>query len=717
MGKAPILIADPDGRVASLAAHGLRKEGFDVVVAHRGEEALAMLAGVPSLVLCEYALPGLDGPTLCENVRREPATREVRFLLFSRRHDRAERERAAAVGADDLLVKPVYARDLLTLARLFAGKPRTASTLEGDLHSLPLFYLLRALTSGGLSGEVSLPQEKACVQFREGRIVGAWAGEASGEPVLSRLLVLSEGPFSLELKPIVVRGSMSYSLRDLVTHDEPRRRRFEKAVSLMGGAGVRLVIDFAGLTRELPRLPASIEKIVRLFDGTRTLGEALRASDLEEVMSAEAVLRLRMAGVLVPPKAGEAPKGEVKLFEPRDDQPLLEMSSLFPEDRPKPVEVPEGSAHDVRDWMDEIAQRTPIQDLLAVEDGGWVAQHAGEASKQLLEAAGEEAVADIDRQIAALEGHAPPLPASRPAPVVPVTPAPVAAAPETLKPAPAPEPTPAPQPPAAAPAVPEPVPAPALPAPHSHAHGHAHGHDPDEEAFFSSEPVASPATTSATKVVIVLGALALGIGLGVLIFKPRQPVPATTPQAIIAPVDTPARLEAPQPIPDPVPAALETADAAALPDDAGAPEAADAGIEPADAATVAVADAGAPAEPAGVDVNALLAKGEALYERGNAIGALKPLEAAAAAAPDHAGVQVLLALARFDTGKVEAAEATARRAIELAPDNARAHLALGTVLQERGQIAAARAEYETYLRLDPKGRFAGDVRQILNTLR
>ncbi|MBI5546070.1 MAG: response regulator, partial [Deltaproteobacteria bacterium] len=280
MGKAPVLIADPDSRVASLAAHGLRKAGFEVLTAHRGEDALAMLASVPALVFCEVRLPGVDGFALCENARKEPATREVPFFLLSRDEEKTERERALAAGADDLLRKPLYARDLIALAKIFAGRRSTDSLIEGDLLESPLFYLLRALTSGGRSGELSVPREKASVHFRDGRVIEASADELAGEAALSRLLVLSQGPFTLKLGPVLLRGSMSYSLRDLVTHDEPRRLRFEKAVALLGGPDVRLTIDFPGLTRELPRLPASVEKVVRLFDGKRTLIEALRASDL-----------------------------------------------------------------------------------------------------------------------------------------------------------------------------------------------------------------------------------------------------------------------------------------------------------------------------------------------------------------------------------------------------------------------------------------------------
>lgn len=681
MGKAPVLIADPDARVASLAAHGLRKEGFEVLVANRGEDALAMLAGVPSLVFCEVALPGVDGYALCENARREPATRDVPFFLLSRQHEKADHDRAAAAKADDLLGKPLYARDLLTLARLFSGRPAGTATIEGDLKELSLFHVLRALTSGWRSGELHAPREQGLLLFREGKVIDAQAGELTGDAAVSRLLLLAEGPFTLKLTTVLARGTMSYSLRDLVTHDEPRRRRFEKAMALMGGPGTRLAIDFAALTRELPKLPASIEQIVRLFDGKRSLVEALRASDLDEVTTAEAVLRLRVAGVLtLSPGEEAAPKGEVKLFEPRDDEALLEMKKLFPEGAPPPAAppLPETTPREVRDWFQDIVQRTPIQDLMAVKDGGWVAQPASEASKQLLSVAGAEATADIDAKIEALGGPAAPAPSAASGPAAP---APRPAAPAAVAPAPAPVPASAPRP--APSALPIPLYRPAPPA-------RLDEHFPDE-TFFVEEPEGLLARASAAFSIlssswfgvglIVVGALALGVSASIFVqylyARANRPHAAAVVPALPPVVQHAApRLAPPPPPPEPTAAEVQLAE----------------------------------------DVPRWLSEGKALYDRGQANEALVPLEKAAAAAPTSAGAQVLLSLARLDAGKFEGAEAAARRAIELAADEPRAHLALGSVLQARGQNAAARAAYETYLKLAPRGEHAADVRAILSRL-
>lgn len=673
MGKAPVLIADPDSRVASLAAHGLRKEGFEVLVANRGEDALAMLAGVPSLVFCEVALPGVDGFSLCENSRKEPATREVPFFLLSRKHEKAEHDRALSAKADDLLVKPLYARDLVILAKLFAGRSTSDRLIEGNLKNLPFFFLLRALTSGQRSGELQAPDEKAVVHFREGKVVEAVAGELTGEAAVNRLLLLSSGPFAIKLGPVLVRGSLSHSVRDLVTQDEPRRRRFAEAVKLMGGPQTRLAIDFPVLTRELPRLPASIEQIVRLFDGKRTLLEALRASDLEEVLTAEAVLRLRTTGILTPAldEPAPPPRSEVKLFEPRNDEALLEMKKLFPEGAP--LEVPESTPHEVRDWFVAAVPVLPIHELMSVRDGGWVAGSASEAGKLLASSAGEDAAAEIDQKIASLEPAAPGAEPKEPPPGKAVeanefesAPTPVPGTPVMVSPPAA----------AAVPAssrVTEPMFRP------------THDDLAAEQDFFAQEPegffdrfLDIVGTSRLGKTLVVLGALAFGVSLGIIVpfFVMKKPA-----QTIALPPPPPAQRAPPRTLPAPPPPPEEPAVAEPPP-----------------------------------EVAEWLAESQKLYDKGQAAAALALAEKAAGAAPEVPAAHILLALARLDTGKFEGAETAARKALELSPDEPRAHLALGTVLQARGQDKASRPFFEKYLQLAPKGEHAADVRALLQSL-
>ncbi|MFN7132350.1 MAG: hypothetical protein ACK4N5_09710, partial [Myxococcales bacterium] len=73
----------------------------------------------------------------------------------------------------------------------------------------------------------------------------------------------------------------------------------------------------------------------------------------------------------------------------------------------------------------------------------------------------------------------------------------------------------------------------------------------------------------------------------------------------------------------------------------------------------------------------------------------------------------LKALAQFDAGSSDAAEASALRALELDEKSARAVLVLGMVYQSQNDAAKAKVEYQRYLELEPKGAHASEVKAIL----
>jgi CheY-like chemotaxis protein len=393
MGSRRVLIADPDTRAAALVARGLRKDGFEAAVASSLAQAQGLLCEPVHLAFAHAGAPGLDCTELSAAVRLSPSA-EAPIILFSREDDPRLRERVrAAAGADDLLQKPFYVRDACTLARLFAR----AGGIEGALSEQPLFFLLRALTSGGRSGQIELPDDKGSVSFRDGRIVEASCAGLGGEDALARLLLLARGSFRLKLGLTTGRVSMSLSLRDLVLREGPRRARFERAIALLGGETARLEVQLQAVAGAIPKLPPSIERLVRLFDGRRTMSQALSACDLEEVTAAESVLRLKLLGVLA-----QAPEG--REAHARLESSFLELSPLLPDAAPLFIpELPPSTAPEVRDWLTELARREGDEDVLADDTGGWAELPTDHVGRQLLELGGDDVEREIEQRIGQLD--------------------------------------------------------------------------------------------------------------------------------------------------------------------------------------------------------------------------------------------------------------------------------------------------------------------------
>lgn len=146
---ATILIAEDDRAVREALRRALSFEGYEVIAAADGGEALEVLtAQTPDAILLDIMMPGVDGLTVCRRVRDKGLT--VPVLMLTARHEISDRVAGLDAGADDYLVKP-YALDEL-LARLRALLRRTSVTgVQGNtlrLADLVIDEAARRVTRG-----------------------------------------------------------------------------------------------------------------------------------------------------------------------------------------------------------------------------------------------------------------------------------------------------------------------------------------------------------------------------------------------------------------------------------------------------------------------------------------------------------------------------------------------------------------------------------------
>jgi DNA-binding response OmpR family regulator len=109
-----LLCIEDDREVAKLVAEEMSDRGFDVLIAHDGHEGLvAILKGIPDLVLCDIGLPGLSGIELLEHLN-ELSPRRMPFILVTALCDRENKLRAKQLGID---TKPIDFDALETIIR------------------------------------------------------------------------------------------------------------------------------------------------------------------------------------------------------------------------------------------------------------------------------------------------------------------------------------------------------------------------------------------------------------------------------------------------------------------------------------------------------------------------------------------------------------------------------------------------------------------------
>lgn len=119
-----LLVVDDEDAILEFVSFNLRKEGYEVVTARTGDEALAIADSGPfDLVILDIMLPGTDGFEVCRRLR---ARSDVPVLFLSARDTELDKVVGLELGADDYLAKPFGIRELQ--ARVKALLRRSATT-------------------------------------------------------------------------------------------------------------------------------------------------------------------------------------------------------------------------------------------------------------------------------------------------------------------------------------------------------------------------------------------------------------------------------------------------------------------------------------------------------------------------------------------------------------------------------------------------------------
>jgi two-component system phosphate regulon response regulator PhoB len=129
MAQERILVVEDEEDIQELVRYNLEKESFRVTCATTGEEALeAVTQKVPDLILLDLMLPGIDGLSVCRELRASDRTGAVPIVMVTAKDDEADVVTGLELGADDYVTKPFSPRVLL--ARVRAVLRRTSSGPE-----------------------------------------------------------------------------------------------------------------------------------------------------------------------------------------------------------------------------------------------------------------------------------------------------------------------------------------------------------------------------------------------------------------------------------------------------------------------------------------------------------------------------------------------------------------------------------------------------------
>lgn len=112
--KKTILVVDDEQDALDLLVFNLEKAGFAVLTARTGIEAAEQaVRHRPALVILDVILPEIHGLSVCEHLRRDPATASTPIILLSGWDSDDARRIGESAGANDYMVKPFNLQDLL----------------------------------------------------------------------------------------------------------------------------------------------------------------------------------------------------------------------------------------------------------------------------------------------------------------------------------------------------------------------------------------------------------------------------------------------------------------------------------------------------------------------------------------------------------------------------------------------------------------------------
>lgn len=181
MNSGAVLVVEDDADLRRVVRQGLEEEGFEVVLAHTGAEAMSLAESAPpDLVVLDIGLPDSDGRDICQALRSQG--NDVPILFLTAADAASDRLLGFGAGGDDYLIKPFEFAELVARLNALAKRSRIERRAEiGDLSLDPVTHKL------------STPSGETDLTPTEFRLLGALASRP-GEAIRRREMIAAAWP-------------------------------------------------------------------------------------------------------------------------------------------------------------------------------------------------------------------------------------------------------------------------------------------------------------------------------------------------------------------------------------------------------------------------------------------------------------------------------------------------------------------------------------------
>jgi len=214
-----ILVVDDEPLTLEVVEKELTQEGYRVVTASEGQEALVKAdtatlwgsRGIPDLIVADIMMPVMDGYELCQRVKQDPRLKPVPFLFLTVKKEARSRARAFLLGCQRYLVKPFNRAALVKAVNDRLRDARQTRELMGyftesfvgSLSDYTVLALVDMFLLGAWTGTLTVNARgrEGRIEFGSGEIARVQWDQQEGEEALTHLLVQLEGTFQASRIP------------------------------------------------------------------------------------------------------------------------------------------------------------------------------------------------------------------------------------------------------------------------------------------------------------------------------------------------------------------------------------------------------------------------------------------------------------------------------------------------------------------------------------
>ncbi|MET4130260.1 phosphate regulon transcriptional regulator PhoB [Roseovarius sp. MBR-6] len=126
-----VLLVEDEPAQREVLGYNLEADGFRVLMASNGEEALMMVAEMPpDIIVLDWMMPNVSGIEVCRQLKTRSETRGIPIIMLSARSEEVDRVRGLETGADDYVIKPYSLVELMARVRAQLRRTRPASVGE-----------------------------------------------------------------------------------------------------------------------------------------------------------------------------------------------------------------------------------------------------------------------------------------------------------------------------------------------------------------------------------------------------------------------------------------------------------------------------------------------------------------------------------------------------------------------------------------------------------